>query len=229
MDGHDPNDDMIIQRQRMVEDQIRRRGVTDPEILDVMMAIPREAFVPPDARKQAYEDRALAVGADQTISQPFIVAHMTDLLQPLRGCTILEIGTGTGYQTAILARLAKLVYSVERIASLHDAAAARLGEMRVSNVRLFLGDGSAGLPDHAPFDRILVTAAAPKIPEALKGQLADGGILVVPVGGRKEQTLVRLSRKGDRFVKTATLGCRFVKLIGQEAWPPNLETPHDPR
>ena len=220
---------MIAQRRRMVQDQIRDRGVTDPEIIDVMLTLPREAFVPSDVRNRAYEDRALPVGNDQTISQPFIVAYMTNLLQPMRDCTVLEIGTGTGYQTTILARLAKWVYSVERIAPLHEAASARLVEMKVTNVRLFLCDGSIGLPDHAPYDRILVTAAAPKIPDTLKDQLADGGILVAPIGGLKEQTLVRVDRKGDRFVETATLGCRFVKLIGQEAWPADINHPRDPR
>jgi len=211
-------DKCLAQRRRMVEEQIRRRGVRDERVLDAMLAVPREFFVPKRSRSAAFDDRALAVAHGQTISQPYIVAYMTEQLDTASDHRVLEIGTGTGYQTAILARLAKHVYTVERLSALREFASGNLGCIGVTNVTFSTGDGSLGLPEHAPFDRIIVTAAAPHVPQPLVDQLADGGVLVVPVGGGNEQTLLRVVRTEGRTVETATLACRFVKLIGVAAW-----------
>ena len=212
-----PNEWLALRRQ-MVDKQIRLRSVRDQGVLDTMMALPRERFVPSDVRSAAYEDRALPIGHGQTISQPFIVAYMTEQLSLTPDARVLEIGTGTGYQTAVLALLAKHVFTVERIAALQQQAAANLAELNLSNITMSVGDGSLGLEAHAPYDRILGTAAAPKVPRPLVDQLVDGGVLVIPVGGEREQTIVRVIRKGRRTVETPMLACRFVQLIGQEGW-----------
>lgn len=211
-------DPSLALRRRMIEEQIRRRGVQDEGVLGAMMTIPREQFLPVEIRGAAYEDRALPIGFGQTISQPFIVAYMTHQLGVTPGCSVLEIGTGTGYQTAVLAALARHVYSIERIADLHARAAGTLVSMGVVNVTLLVGDGSLGWPTNAPYDRVLVTAGGPKVPHALTDQLADGGVMVIPVGDRREQTVVRVVRNGERIVETSMLGCRFVSLIGMEGW-----------
>lgn len=204
----------------MVEQQLRRRGIRAPRVLQAMLTVAREAFVPAKLRGSAYDDRALPIGHGQTISQPYIVAFMTEqlLLDPPH--TVLEIGTGTGYQTAIVARLAKRVHTVERIEALQKEAAANLQRLQLDNVTLHLGDGSLGFPESAPYDRILATAAAPKVPPALLEQLADGGVLVMPVGEHTEQTIVRVVRRGSSTTETPMLACRFVKLIGREGWAP---------
>lgn len=212
-------DKWLALRRRMVDEQIRRRGVGDPRLLDAMMAVPREKFIPSHVRAAAYDDRALPVAHGQTISQPFIVAYMTEKLSVTPDARVLEIGTGTGYQTAILAALAKHVFTVERIAHLQQQAAARLADLNVSNITMSCGDGSLGLLEHAPYERILVTAAAPSVPGPLADQLVDGGVLIIPVGGSAEQTIVRVIRQGQRTTETPLLACRFVKLIGQEGWP----------
>ena len=214
----EPMDRFLILRRRMIQEQIRRRGVYDDRVLDAMMAIPRERFLPAEVREAAYDDRALPIGHGQTISQPFIVAYMTHQLALTPDCSVLEIGTGTGYQTAILAALSKHVYSIERIAELHQQATANLSGIGITNVTLTVGDGTIGLPAHPPFDRVLVTAGAPKVPRSLTDQLVDGGVLVIPVGDRREQTIVRVVRDGDRTVETPMLACRFVSLIGDEGW-----------
>ena len=202
----------------MVDEQLRARGVKNDRVLDAMMTIPRERFVPPGQRAKAYEDRALPIGQGQTISQPFIVAYMTAQLEPWPNHRVLEIGTGTGYQTAILAMLSGHVYTIERITALQQDAIEVLASLNLHNITFATGDGSVGLIDTAPYDRILVTAAAPKVPGPLIDQLVDGGCLVVPVGTTKEQTLIRVVRKGKRTIETRMLGCRFVKLIGTEGW-----------
>ena len=212
-------DESLAARRLMVEDQIRRRGVRDQRVLEAMLAIPRDRFVPADVQASAYEDRALPVGHSQTISQPFIVAYMTEQLAVTPENRVLEIGTGTGYQTAILAFLAKHVFTVERIPALRSRAAAKLAALQLSNVSLTIGDGSLGLPDHAPYDRVIVTAAAPRIPTSLTHQLVEGGVLVIPVGGETQQTIIRVVREGKETVETPTLACRFVRLIGEEGWP----------
>jgi len=202
----------------MIDQQIRSRGVSDLRVLDAMMSVPRERFVPSDACSSAYDDCALPIAAGQTISQPFIVAYMTQQLMVEPHHRILEIGTGSGYQCAILARLAAHVYSVERIDDLRIAAARTLADLGLTNVTLRGGDGSLGLPEFAPYDRILVTAAAPRIPLALLDQLVDNGRLVIPIGGPCEQEIVVVVRDGVRTIETSMLGCRFVKLLGEQGW-----------
>ncbi|MEK7756437.1 MAG: protein-L-isoaspartate(D-aspartate) O-methyltransferase [Planctomycetota bacterium] len=211
-------DPYLASRQRMIEQDIRRRGVRDPRVLDAMATIPRERFVPVAERASAYEDHALSIDFGQTISQPFIVAYMTELLAVTPDAKVLEIGTGSGYQTAVLARLARTVHTVERIDALRERAAQTISALRLNNIVLHAGDGSLGLPALAPFDRIIVTAAAPRVPPPLVVQLADGGRLVIPVGGDVNQTIVQVIREGSRTIETPMLACRFVKLIGQEGW-----------
>ena len=202
----------------MIDEQIRARGVVDEHVLEALLKIPREIFMPADKRNIAHEDRAVPIGCGQTISQPYIVAYMTQALRLTPQCRTLEVGTGTGYQTAILASLCRHVFTVERIASLQRCAAVVLANLGISNVSMSTGDGSLGLKDEAPFDRILVTAAAPRVPPTLIRQLADGGRLVAPVGGLGEQTIVAVVREGPRTIETPLLACRFVKLIGKEGW-----------
>jgi protein-L-isoaspartate(D-aspartate) O-methyltransferase len=217
-DGKKRDQESLALRRRMVEDQIKPRGIRDARVLEAMMTVPRELFVPPGLRAEAYDDRALPVAHGQTISQPFIVAYMTEQLALTPEDRVLEIGTGTGYQTAILAHLCRQVYTVERIAALQAEAENVLRDMNLKNVTMSTGDGSLGLPEHAPYDSIMVTAAAPHTPVPLVEQLAEGGRLVVPVGGAFEQTIVRVVRRGDRSTETPMLACRFVKLIGKEGW-----------
>jgi protein-L-isoaspartate(D-aspartate) O-methyltransferase len=211
--------DWIAQRDHMIQTQIRARGVTDPRVLDALARVPRERFVHPDARTRAYSDHALGIGHHQTISQPYMVAIMTATLAPGPDERVLEIGTGSGYQSAILACLAKEVWTVERIRELADSALERLRELGFSNVHVRTGDGSVGWPEAAPFDAILVTAGAPAPPPSLLTQLDPGrGRMVIPVGGRDLQHLVRVERRGTEFVSDRTVGCRFVPLVGDEGW-----------
>lgn len=212
------NDPWLPARQRMIERQIQRRGVRDPNVLHAMATIPRELFVPPTERKSSYDDHALPIEFGQTISQPYIVAYMSELLSVTPDSNVLEIGTGSGYQTAVLARLARTVHTVERLDALRERAARIIAEMQAVNIVFHAGDGSVGLPEFAPFDRIIVTAAAPRIPPPLIDQLADGGRLVIPVGGDAEQTIVLVIREGSRTIETPMLACRFVKLVGKEGW-----------
>ncbi len=218
IDDSQREDRWLALRRRMVESQIRSRGVQDERVLQAMIAVPRERFVPPRNREHACEDRALPVDCGQTISQPFIVAYMTEQLAPAPTHRILEIGTGTGYQTAILARLCNHVYSVERIPSLTSAADALLAKLNVMNISLSIGDGTVGLPTAAPFDGIIVTAAGPKVPPSLIAQLAEDGRLIAPVGGASQQTIVRVVRRHGQTTETPLLACRFVKLVGKEGW-----------
>jgi protein-L-isoaspartate(D-aspartate) O-methyltransferase len=205
-----------------------RREVHDPRVLDAFSRVPRELFVPPELRMAAYEDRPLPIGQDQTISQPLIVAVMTEALAIKPGDRVLEIGTGSGYQAAILAQLAGEVVSVERFPDLQEAAARNLQAAGISNVRLEPAPpDTLGFPEAAPYDAIVVTAAAPMVPRVLLDQLADGGRLVIPVGQRTEQQLVRVTRHGDRYMRQTLGPCRFVPLIGPGAWPDHGETPED--
>ena len=203
-----------ILRRSMVEEQIRRRGVRDDRVLSVMEEIPRHLFVPKEIRHLAYTDEPLPIGEGQTISQPYIVAEMTAALRLSGTEKVLEIGTGSGYQTAILARLCRELVSIERVALLANDAQRRLANMELGNVTFIVGDGSLGNPERAPFDRILSAAASPSVPAPWVSQLSEGGIVVLPVGGRYEQELTRVTRVGDR-IKTEVLGgCRFVPLVG---------------
>ena len=203
----------------MVQRQLRRRGIGDARVLAAMGRVPREQFVPPPFRSEAYADCALAIDCGQTISQPYMVALMTEALQLSGGEKVLEIGTGSGYQAAVLAELARQVVSIERYAELSARAGAVLEELGYRNVTLLTGDGTLGWPAGAPYDRILVTAAAQRAPEALLTQLAEGGILVVPVGSRSVQTLEAIRRVGDAFETVELSSCRFVPLVGAEGWP----------
>lgn len=202
----------------MIDQQLCARGIRDASVLEAVNRVPREMFVPQTLAAAAYEDRALPIEHGQTISQPFMVAYMTEQLAPNRNSRVLEVGTGSGYQTAVLARLADHVYSIERIDELRRSAEVRLRRLGLTNFTLHTGDGTLGLWEFAPYDRILVTAAAPGIPESLVDQLAVGGRLVIPVGGELEQTVMRVDRLHDRTVEMPLLACRFVKLIGEEGW-----------
>jgi protein-L-isoaspartate(D-aspartate) O-methyltransferase len=204
----------------MVERQIVARGVCDPRVLDAMRAVPRHLFVPEDVRDAAYDDRPLPIAEGQTISQPYMVAVMTQALDPAPHHRVLEIGTGSGYQTAILARLAGDVHSMERHPALAALARLTLDSVGATNVVIHVGDGTEGLPENAPFDRILVTAGAPSVPESLQRQLAPGGRLVIPVGPAGFQRLTTIVRQaGDRFERGESDPCVFVPLIGRFGWP----------
>ena len=196
----------------MVADQIRARGVGDPRVLDAMARVPREQFVPPELRHEAHADRPLPIGRGQTISQPYIVAYMTEALKLEAAHRVLEVGTGCGYQTAVLAEIAREVYSIEVIDELAARARGTLDALGYKNIEVRAGDGHDGWPEHAPFDRILVAAAPPEIPPALIQQLVEGGILVIPVGV-DEQELRVLQKHGDRIELLATLPVRFVPMV----------------
>jgi protein-L-isoaspartate(D-aspartate) O-methyltransferase len=211
--------DLLRARERMVTTQIVARGVTDSRVLAVLREVPRHEFVPEHVRHEAYEDRPLPIGEGQTISQPYIVAAMTAALAPEAAHRVLEIGTGSGYQTEILARLARWVVTIERHAALSARAAGILAARGIENVQLLVGDGTEGYPPGAPYDRILVAAGAPAVPDALKAQLADGGRLVIPVGPSGFQQMVLVERQGDRFREQNGEGCVFVPLIGRHGWP----------
>jgi len=212
-------DELAAARRTMIEQQLRRRGIKDERVLAVMAEVPRELFVRPQDRPFAYDDRALPIGLGQTISQPYMVALMTELLDPQPHHRVLEIGTGSGYQTAILAKLAGHVYTLERLAELSRAARQRLQSLGLNNVTYLVGDGSRGWPAFAPYDRIIVTAGSPNVPPPLIEQLADGGKLVIPVGGSDEQVLTLVEKHGDRLIERPSIPCRFVPLVGKEAWP----------
>jgi protein-L-isoaspartate(D-aspartate) O-methyltransferase len=199
----------------MIADQLRSRGITNERVLQAMAAIPRDAFVPDDARREAYADEALPIGAGQTISQPYMVARMTELLDVQPGDRVLEIGTGSGYQAAVLAWLGARVTSYERQESLIADARARLDSVGIGDrVEIHLADGSLGEPSGAPWDGIIVTAAAPTVPNELREQLADGGRLVIPVGPRDRQILTLVTRHGDVWTERPDGACVFVPLIG---------------
>ena len=201
-------------RQQMVEQQLRRRGLVDDRVLAAMSEVPRELFVQPRWAGEAYGDHALPIGHGQTISQPYIVALMTSILEPEPGLRILEIGTGSGYQAAVLAACEMDVYSVERIPELSEFARANLAVAGyLDRVRLRVGDGSKGWPEEAPFDRIIVTAGAPDLPATLADQLAPGGLIVAPVGGYGLQTICRYRDADGRLDKEAIEGARFVPLV----------------
>jgi protein-L-isoaspartate(D-aspartate) O-methyltransferase len=207
-----------VQRARMVERQLRARGIRSEAVLEAMGQVPRERFVPGGQQHLAYRDQAVPHSQGQTVSQPYMVAIMTEALQLLPGDRVLEIGTGSGYQTAVLCRLAAEVFTVERIASLAAEAREILLELGCTNTRFLVGDGTLGWSEEGPFDAILVTAGAPGVPTSLKSQLAEGGRLVVPVGDRFVQELVRITRRGDEFESEELLACRFVPLLGAEGW-----------
>lgn len=198
---------------------LKRQGITDERVLAAMAAVPREEFVRPRDRAMAYDNAPLPIGAGQTVSQPYIVALMTSALELAGTEKVLEIGTGSGYQTAILARLAREVFSIERFAELAERALSVLERIGVANVHIQVGDGTQGWPEEAPFDRILVTAAAPRIPEPLVAQLAENGLLVIPVGDENAQSLLAYRKRNGVLQRRHLCECRFVPLVGQEGWP----------
>jgi len=207
----------------MLRWDLKGRDITDPRILAVMVEVPREEFIPNSYRSQAYTDGPLPIGLGQTISQPYIVALMTQELLVGRDCEVLEIGTGSGYQTAVLSKLVKKVYTIERFSELAESAQAVLGRLGISNVEFYVGDGSCGwpesrLPPSGCFDRIMITAAVPKIPEPLAGQLADGGLIVAPVGYGGVQELVVCEKRVEKLVERAICDVRFVKLFGEHGF-----------
>ncbi len=209
------DEDRAYERARMVTTQIEARGVRDPRVLRAMRAVPRHRFVPLSQRSSAYEDRPLSIGKGQTISQPYIVALMSELAGVGPGDTVLEVGTGSGYQAAVLAEMGVKVYSIEIVEPLAKRAAATLKELGYADrVEVRHGDGYAGWPDHAPFDAVVVTAAPPKIPEPLKQQLKVGAHLVIPVG-RFAQSLLRITRTEKGFREQSVLPVRFVPMTGK--------------
>ena len=207
-------------RARMVEEQLRSRGIRDERLLAAMAKVPREEFIPSEDAANAYGDFPLPIGDGQTISQPYIVAAMVEVLELNPEDRVLEVGTGTGYQAAILGKLAADVWTIERHAELADQAREILYRLGYKNVHVLHGDGSLGLPEHAPFNKILVAAAAPRVPETLVAQLADGGRLVVPVGSRSEQQVEVIRKLGDQISITKHDLCRFVPLVGAQGWEP---------
>lgn len=206
---------------RMINTQLMARGISDERVLKAMATVPRHLFVDEGLQGQAYSDSPLPIGSRQTISQPYIVALMTEALALQGAETVLEIGTGCGYQTAVLAELAERVFSIERIASLAFRAQRILDALHYYNILFRVGDGTYGWSEEAPFDAILTTAGAPTIPETLTGQLSVGGRLIIPVGGRSAQTLVKVTRLSEEAgdIRTEDLcACRFVALIGEHGW-----------
>lgn len=193
--------------------ELRREGISDRNVLSAIERIPREVFVPEPFRERAYDNTALPISQGQTISQPFVVAFMTQELQLGDRMKVLEIGTGSGYQAAILSRLCRRVYTIERYRSLLQEANQRFEQLRLYNITTRLGDGNKGWPEQAPFERIMVTAGAEVVPRVLAEQLADGGIMLVPVGPREEQQIVRVRRDGDDFAQDNLLPVRFVPLV----------------
>ena len=205
-------------RKKMVADHIESRGVKAPNVLKAFLTVQRHLFVEEALRDRAHKDHPLPIGDDQTISQPYIVALMTEGLELTYRDRVLEIGTGSGYQTAILAELAKEVYSIERIKALSEKTKALLDELGYTNILIKVEDGTIGWVSESPFDAIIVTAASPDIPRPLTDQLKDGGRMIIPVGGRLSQDLIKIVKKEGKLVKENLGGCRFVKLIGEYGW-----------
>jgi len=224
--------DFALQRHRMVQHQLRGRGITDERLLAVMEEVPRHLFVPERLRKKAYDDEPLAIAMGQTISQPYMVARMTELLSLTGTETVLEVGTGSGYQAAVLGRLAAEVWTVERHPGLASEARAVLSDLGMENVHVLVADGTLGLADSAPFDAIVVTAAAPGVPAALRDQLKVGGRMVIPITAGHSEDLVLIEKlapgedpapdeaaPSSRYRETAVLRCVFVPLIGEQGYP----------
>jgi protein-L-isoaspartate(D-aspartate) O-methyltransferase len=208
-------DDFTDSRNQMIRFDLQGRGIADKVLLEVMASIPRQDFIDKKYWPQAYSDGPLPIGHGQTISQPYIVALMTEVLRVDANCSVLEIGTGSGYQTAILARLAKKVYTIERVSELTDSAKAVLDRLGFKNIEYFVGDGTCGWPQKQPFDRIIVTAAAPKIPQPLIEQLSEDGLIVIPIGPVFAQQLVVAEKKKNIITEKIICDVRFVRLMGK--------------
>jgi protein-L-isoaspartate(D-aspartate) O-methyltransferase len=220
-------DEYEVERQRMVDEQISRRGIIDPRLLAVMRSVPRHKFVPKDELAWAYSDGPLPIGQGQTISQPYIVALMTELLQLNFSSRVLEVGTGSGYQAAVLGELAVEVHTMEVIPELADRARRTLDSLGYRNIYVHTGDGSLGWERNAPYNGILVAAAAPEVPQTLLNQLADEGRLVIPVGARGYQNLETWTRNGNEFHRVVNLAVAFVPLRGKFGWKPEEQTRND--
>lgn len=213
--GHD----WASQRHSMIEEQLRKRGVRSARVLSALERVPRHLFVPEELRAHAYEDRALKIDGGQTISQPYMVAVMTEYLELEGRERVLEIGTGSGYQAAVLAELANDVFTVERDASLASSASERLSSLGYRNIQIVLGDGTLGSPQSAPFDAVLIAAAAPAVPPPLFEQLAERGRLVIPVGDAEKQMLLRIRKLEGKVAEEKLFACQFVPLRGRYGWP----------
>lgn len=205
-------------RRLMVKEQLINRGIADQRLLDAFLKVPRHRFVQPADLPQAYDDHPLSIGSGQTISQPYMVACMLESLALKGSEKVLEIGTGSGYQTALLAELVQWVYTIERISELLKSAETKLNQLGYQNISFKVSDGTIGWKEYAPFERIIVSAGAPQIPHSLVDQLTDQGIMVIPVGSAYVQDLIRVQKKGKQIVQENRGGCVFVKLIGKEGW-----------
>ena len=210
--------DFASQREQMVQNQLAARGIADPRVLEAFRVVPREDFVPESSRGRAYEDHPLPIGHGQTISQPYMVALMAQELRLEGTEKVLEVGTGSGYQTALLAEMASEVYSIERVPELAEVARERLVSMAYQNIHFRVGDGTLGWPEAAPFDRITVGAGAPRVPTALAEQLTENGRLAIPVGDGFHQQLVLVEKRRGETTQTEGCPCVFVKLIGEDGW-----------
>ncbi len=205
-------------RRKMVNEQIITRGITDKKVIDALLKIPRHEFIGPNLWDQVYNDYPLPTGCGQTISQPYMVALMTQLLELTGQEKVLEIGTGSGYQTAVLAELSHDVYSVERFEKLANAAKQVLDTLNYKNISIKVGDGTTGWVEFSPYDCIIVTASSPEIPQPLIEQLTDNGRMVIPVGGAFSQELTLVRKKGDKIITNSICGCVFVPLVGDYGW-----------
>jgi protein-L-isoaspartate(D-aspartate) O-methyltransferase len=210
--------DFDVKRRQMVEEQLKSRDIVDARVLKATLEVPRHEFVPPEFREISYGDFPIPITQEQTISQPYIVALMTQELQLKPDDKVLEIGAGSGYQAAILSRLVKKVYTIERVQQLAEHAEMVLKKLCYLNVEISVGDGTLGLTRHAPYDAIIVTAAAKKVPSALKEQLKEGGRMIIPVGDRFEQVLVSITKQKGEFIERKICGCTFVPLVGKDGW-----------
>lgn len=212
--------DPAVRRREMVERQLRGRGIRDERVLAAMLSVPRHEFIPPELAGEAYSDRPLPIGHSQTISQPFMVAAMAQALELTGGERVLEVGAGSGYQAAVLSLLAREIHTVEVHEDLSVDTAERLRRLGYGNVSVHVGDGTLGWPEQAPFEAIVVTAAAPEIPPPLAAQLAEGGRLIIPVGTAEEQRLLRVEKRESMLATRPLFHCRFVPLVGQYGWKP---------
>jgi protein-L-isoaspartate(D-aspartate) O-methyltransferase len=210
--------DRLEERQRMVDDQLRVRGITNQQVLLAMLEVPRHLFVPEQLQEEAYADKALPIDEDQTISQPYIVAYMTQALEAAPEARVLEIGTGSGYQAAVLSRMVRHVYTVERYPLLAEQASERFAWLGYENISIHVGDGTAGWPEHAPYNNAIITAAGPGVPRAIVSQVERGGTIVLPVGGRKSQHLQRLRVTWLGYSRQNLGKVQFVPLVGRYGW-----------
>lgn len=211
--------DPVDKLDTMVRQQIAARGIKDPRVIEAMKWVPRDRFFPKAIESHAFDDAAAPIGCGQTISQPYIVALMTEALQVDPDHRVLEIGTGSGYQTAILSKIVREVFTVERHKLLLDQAFERLTRLGIRNVHFHFGDGSLGWPQHAPYDRVIITAGTPKVAEQIFDQLTDGGICVAPVGPLDEQHLIQFTKQGSRILCKQLCEVKFVPLVGEGGWP----------